>query len=78
LSVAERPPPWLQERFSRRSGRAVKARRPAEQERKMRVLVVEGERRLAAGLGKGLVAEGYAVDVALDRTEGSGWPGSPQ
>jgi two-component system, OmpR family, response regulator len=36
----------------------------------MRVLVVEDERRLAAGLRNGLAAEGFAVDVALDGTDG--------
>ncbi len=36
----------------------------------MRVLVVEDEKRLAAGLRKGLAAEGFAVDVALDGTDG--------
>jgi DNA-binding response OmpR family regulator len=36
----------------------------------MRVLVVEDERRLAAGLRSGLAAEGFAVDVALDGTDG--------
>ncbi|HLM63846.1 MAG TPA: response regulator transcription factor [Acidimicrobiales bacterium] len=36
----------------------------------MRVLVVEDEERLAAGLRAGLEAEGFAVDVALDGTEG--------
>jgi two-component system, OmpR family, response regulator len=36
----------------------------------MRVLVVEDERRLAAGLRKGLEAEGFAVDVALDGGDG--------
>src|SRR5215213_7246388 len=36
----------------------------------MRVLVVEDERRLAAGLRNGLTAEGFAVDVALDGTDG--------
>ena len=36
----------------------------------MRVLVVEDERRLAAGLRHGLAAEGFAVDVALDGTDG--------
>ena len=36
----------------------------------MRVLVVEDERRLAAGLKKGLVAEGFATDVALNGTDG--------
>ncbi len=36
----------------------------------MRVLVVEDEKRLAAGLRKGLEAEGFAVDVALDGTDG--------
>ena len=38
----------------------------------MRVLVVEDERRLAAGLRNGLTAEGFAVDVALDGTDGLG------
>jgi DNA-binding response OmpR family regulator len=36
----------------------------------MRVLVVEDEKRLAAGLKKGLEADGFAVDVALDGTDG--------
>lgn len=36
----------------------------------MRVLVVEDERRLAAALKGGLEGEGFAVDVALDGTEG--------
>jgi two-component system OmpR family response regulator len=36
----------------------------------MRILVVEDEKRLAAGLRKGLEAEGFAVDVALDGADG--------
>jgi DNA-binding response OmpR family regulator len=36
----------------------------------MRVLVVEDEPRLAAGLRAGLEAEGFAVDVALTGTDG--------
>jgi DNA-binding response OmpR family regulator len=36
----------------------------------MRVLVVEDEKRLAAGLRNGLEAEGFAVDVALDGNDG--------
>jgi len=36
----------------------------------MRVLVVEDEKRLAAGLKSGLEAEGFAVDVALDGADG--------
>ena len=36
----------------------------------MRVLVVEDEERLAAGLRAGLVAEGFAADVARDGTDG--------
>jgi two-component system OmpR family response regulator len=36
----------------------------------MRVLVVEDEERLAAGLKKGLEAEGFATDVAVDGTNG--------
>ena len=34
------------------------------------VLVVEDEKRLAAAIKRGLEAEGYAVDVALDGTDG--------
>jgi DNA-binding response OmpR family regulator len=36
----------------------------------VRVLVVEDEKRLAAGLKKGLEVEGFATDVALDGTDG--------
>ena len=36
----------------------------------MRILVVEDEKRLAAGLKRGLEAEGFVTDVALDGTEG--------
>jgi two-component system, OmpR family, response regulator len=36
----------------------------------VRVLIVEDEERLAAGLSSGLVAEGFAVDVALNGTDG--------
>jgi len=36
----------------------------------LRVLVVEDEKRLAAGLKKGLEAEGFATDVALTGTDG--------
>ena len=36
----------------------------------MRVLVVEDEERLAASLKRGLEADGFAVDVALDGTDG--------
>lgn len=36
----------------------------------MRLLVVEDERRLAAGLRNGLEAEGFAVDVAHDGVDG--------
>ena len=36
----------------------------------MRVLVVEDEVRLAAGLKRGLEAEGFATDVALNGTDG--------
>ena len=36
----------------------------------MRVLVVEDEEGLAAGLRSGLVAEGFAVDVAVDGPDG--------
>jgi two-component system, OmpR family, response regulator len=44
---------------------------PGEHEgRDVRVLVVEDEKRLAAGLKKGLEAEGFAADVALNGTDG--------
>jgi two-component system OmpR family response regulator len=36
----------------------------------MRILVVEDEKRLAAGLKKGLEAEGFATDIALNGTDG--------
>jgi two-component system, OmpR family, response regulator len=36
----------------------------------VRVLIVEDEKRLAAGIRKGLEAEGYAADIALDGQEG--------
>ena len=36
----------------------------------VRVLVVEDEKRLAAGLRNGLEADGFAVDVALNGTDG--------
>lgn len=36
----------------------------------MRALVVEDEKRLAAGLRKGLEAEGFAVDIASNGTDG--------
>ena len=36
----------------------------------MRVLVVEDEKRLAAGLKTGLEAEGFATDVALNGPDG--------
>jgi DNA-binding response OmpR family regulator len=36
----------------------------------MRVLVVEDDKRLASVVKRGLEAEGYAVDVALDGTDG--------
>ncbi|HZD67011.1 MAG TPA: response regulator transcription factor [Acidimicrobiales bacterium] len=36
----------------------------------MRILVVEDQRRLAAALKRGLEAEGFAVDVATDGSEG--------
>src|SRR5256886_14477125 len=36
----------------------------------VRILVVDDEKRLAAGLKKGLEAEGFAADVALTGTDG--------
>jgi len=39
-------------------------------EEAVRVLVVEDEKRLAAGLKKGLEADGFATDVALTGTDG--------
>jgi two-component system OmpR family response regulator len=43
----------------------------------MRVLVVEDDKRLAAAVKRGLETEGYAVDVALDGTDGK-WLASEQ
>ena len=43
----------------------------------MRVLVVEDDKRLATTVKRGLEAEGYAVDVALDGTDG-GWLATEQ
>ena len=36
----------------------------------MKLLVVEDEKRLAVSLKRGLEADGFAVDVALDGTDG--------
>jgi len=41
-----------------------------EGEVEVRVLVVEDEKRLAAGVKKGLEAEGFATDIALNGTDG--------
>jgi DNA-binding response OmpR family regulator len=41
-----------------------------EEDLRMRVLVVEDEKRVAAAVRRGLEAEGFAVDVALTGTEG--------
>jgi two-component system OmpR family response regulator len=56
--------------FSKDSGRADKIARERNRKENMRVLVVEDEKRLAAGLKKGLEAEGFAADVALNGTDG--------
>jgi two-component system OmpR family response regulator len=40
------------------------------EEARVRILVVEDEKRLAAGIKKGLEAEGFATDVALTGTDG--------
>ena len=37
---------------------------------RMRILVIDDEKRLVAGLRTGLEAEGFAVDVALDGIDG--------
>ena len=44
--------------------------RDVRQDDPVRVLVVEDEKRLAAGLRNGLEADGFAVDVALNGTDG--------
>src|SRR5688572_29155427 len=44
--------------------------RSQKSEVEVRVLVVEDEKRLAAGLKRGLEAEGFATDVVLDGNEG--------
>ena len=44
----------------------------------MRVLVVEDAPKMADLLRRGLAEEGYAVDVAMTGTMGSGWrPSAP-
>lgn len=43
----------------------------------MRLLIVEDEKRLALALAKGLSAEGFAVDVVHDGTEGCTRPPPP-
>ncbi len=43
---------------------------PERRRRPTRVLVVEDEKGLAAGLKRGLEAEGFATDVAFDGTDG--------
>ncbi len=37
----------------------------------MRILMVEDDEHVAAAVKRGLEAEGYAVDVALDGTDGN-------
>jgi DNA-binding response OmpR family regulator len=46
-------------------------RRPGPEGDRVRILVVEDDRKVAAFLERGLREEGYAVDVASDGTEGS-------
>ncbi|BDH14815.1 response regulator transcription factor [Streptomyces hygroscopicus] len=43
---------------------------PGAERRPFRLLIVEDEKRLALSLAKGLMAEGYAVDVVHDGLEG--------
>ncbi len=43
---------------------------PTREGRPVRVLVVEDEKKLAASLKRGLESDGFAVDVALDGTDG--------
>lgn len=43
---------------------------PGAARRPFRLLIVEDEKRLALSLAKGLMAEGYAVDVVHDGLEG--------
>jgi two-component system, OmpR family, response regulator len=54
----------------RRSSRQVSGEVTSHERRDVRVLVVEDEKRLAAGLKKGLEAEGFAADVAHNGTDG--------
>ena len=56
--------------FSDGVGRADRSALRGRERRDVRVLVVEDEKRLAAGLKKGLEAEGFAADVALNSTDG--------
>ena len=43
----------------------------------MKILVIEDDKRLAATVKRGLEQEGYAVDVALDGTDGQ-WMATEQ
>jgi two-component system, OmpR family, response regulator len=54
---------WLESRLAGSPGRG-------HERRNVRVLVVEDEKGLAAGLKKGLEAEGFAADVALNGPDG--------
>jgi len=45
--------------------------RPGRHDECVRVLVVEDEQRMAAAIARGLVAEGFAVDVAHDGARGA-------
>jgi two-component system OmpR family response regulator len=49
---------------------AGRGERVSKSEVEMRVLVVEDEKRLAAGLKRGLEAEGFLVEVAFDGNDG--------
>src|ERR671918_735861 len=63
-------PPGREEPFSRRSGGVRQDGCFLAPEVLMRVLVVDDEQRLARSLRVGLEAEGFAVDVAHDGTDG--------
>jgi DNA-binding response OmpR family regulator len=53
-----------------RSGRSRSDAERIKDRRVMRLLVVEDEKKLAMSLKRGLEADGFAVDVALDGTDG--------
>ncbi|MDQ1518141.1 MAG: hypothetical protein QOE80_3971, partial [Actinomycetota bacterium] len=56
--------------FLKRPEAGFRESHPGERQWGMRILVVEDEERIADALRRGLEAEGFAVDVAANGTDG--------